>query len=561
MPDDAIVAWRRDETAGAGQAATLRSERDRFVALAFTWGEILFELDSHRRIAFAAGLTGSILGLEPDELIGRRFEHLVDDDDQRQLSAELDKARDRGRIGPLMIKLQCRDDDSKVLELSGYYLSDRPARFFLALRACSVAADGGAKDRCEVDGLFTASAFAELAKQRLSDGPAGRDKRMTLIAVPGMDDLVGRFDSQRGHELLGLVADVLRGHADGGDAAARLADGKYGLVHAADLDLAELRTKLSDAMRDSVPVGEGREIGTATMSAEEGLAEEDLAKGLVYAINSFQRSQRIDFTVKHLNRNLGSLVREATTDLGTMKRIIRESRFDLAFQPIVAIDGRALHHFEVLSRFHANPGESPYRYIAFAEEIGLIVGFDLAVVRKTLAWLDQHLDLAYPVAVNISGQSITDPRFRESFLGMLHDCRSSPRRLMVEMTESARVSDLAAANGLIQEIRKAGCKVCLDDFGAGAASFHYLTMLEVDIVKVDGPALRHCLTAPKGEAILSALTRMCEKVGIECVAEMIDSEEMLAFARRCGFVYAQGYYFGKPTPDVACHLPAAVSAV
>ena len=162
--------------------------------------------------------------------------------------------------------------------------------------------------------------------------------------------------------------------------------------------------------------------------------------------------------------------------------------------------------------------------------------------------------------MNVSGQSITDPAFRDGFLNMLYEFRSSPRRLMVEMTESSRVSDLEVANRLIQEIRQAGCKVCLDDFGAGAASFHYLTMLEVDIVKVDGPALRHCRTAPKGEAILSALTRMCEKVGVECVAEMIDSEDMLAFAQRCGFAYAQGYYFGRPAPDVSAHHAQPVPA-
>jgi EAL domain-containing protein (putative c-di-GMP-specific phosphodiesterase class I) len=378
---------------------------------------------------------------------------------------------------------------------------------------------------------------------------------MTLIAVPGMEDMASRLDGQRGQELLGLVAQVLRGHADGGDAAARIADGKYGLLHAADLDLAELRTEIAEAVRDCAPPGPTGAIDTATIAAEQDMAEEDLTRGLLYAINSFQRSHRVAFTVEHLNRNLGALVREATADLGKMKRIIRETRFDLAFQPIVAIDDGSLHHFEVLARFRGRYGASPYRYITFAEETGLIVGFDLAVAGKTLTWLDANPGMRFPLAINVSGQSITDAGFRVSFLDLLHRFRSWPGRLMIEMTESARVEDLMSANAFIQEIRRAGCPVCLDDFGAGAASFHYLTMLEVDVVKIDGPALHHCLTAPKGEAILSALTRMCEKVGIACVAEMIDGPETLDFARRCGFLYGQGFFFGKPATDVACHLP------
>jgi EAL domain-containing protein (putative c-di-GMP-specific phosphodiesterase class I) len=557
MPEVETAAAEQQTPARTGRVESLRSERDRFVALAFTWGEILLELDERRLVLFAAGLTRSLLGYEPDDLITRRLEDILPAESRAELVAALDKARDRGRIGPATIRVAWPDGTVEELELSGYFLADEPARFFLAFRMHADAPP--AAEESAGDSLYSASAFAAIARQRLQEPGARAGKRLSLIAVPGMDGLAGRLDGERATRLLGLVADMLRGHADGGDAAARLAEGRYGLLHAADLDLSSLCGRIDETVRAHLPAGmaEPEEIATATIAAEQELAEADVARGLMYAINTFQRSNRVGFTLEHLNRNLGAVAREAAADLNKMKRIIRDTHFDLAFQPIVAIGDGALHHFEVLARFRGRYGASPYRYIAFAEETGLIVGFDLAVARKTLAWLDRHPDMLFPLAINVSGQSIADRSFRRNFLALLTEYAVAPGRLMVEVTESARIEDLTGANAFLQDIREAGCPVCLDDFGAGAASFQYLTMLEVDVVKIDGPALHRCLTAPKGEAILSALTVMCDKVGIACVAEMIDGPEILAFAQRCGFAFAQGFFFGKPAADIASHLPAA----
>jgi EAL domain-containing protein (putative c-di-GMP-specific phosphodiesterase class I) len=123
-------------------------------------------------------------------------------------------------------------------------------------------------------------------------------------------------------------------------------------------------------------------------------------------------------------------------------------------------------------------------------------------------------------------------------------------KLCFEITESARMSDLDSANNFIQRLRKVGYKVCLDDFGAGSASFQYLSSLDVDIVKLDGSAVKNAEKSKKGRAFLSALTELCRRLGVETVGEMIDTPQTLAFVRDCNVDFVQGFLFGKPSADL-----------
>ena len=99
-------------------------------------------------------------------------------------------------------------------------------------------------------------------------------------------------------------------------------------------------------------------------------------------------------------------------------------------------------------------------------------------------------------------------------------------------------------------LRDEGYEVCLDDFGAGAASFRYLASLEVDVVKLDGSAVKNALIARKGKAFLSALARLCKDIDVETIAEFIDDDDTLKFVSDCGVNYAQGFLFGEPSTDI-----------
>ena len=105
-------------------------------------------------------------------------------------------------------------------------------------------------------------------------------------------------------------------------------------------------------------------------------------------------------------------------------------------------------------------------------------------------------------------------------------------------------------NDVIQALRQAGHKVCLDDFGAGAAAFQYLKSLEVDLVKIDGAYVRNALKDEQAQAFLKSIASLCTDLGIDTIGEMIENPSTANFLIAHGVRFGQGYRFGKPSPDL-----------
>ena len=154
------------------------------------------------------------------------------------------------------------------------------------------------------------------------------------------------------------------------------------------------------------------------------------------------------------------------------------------------------------------------------------------------------------VAVNLSGNSIGSPAFVRALQELLAKHEELRDKILFEITESAKIADLEAVNRSVQSLRQAGHKVCLDDFGAGAAAFQYLRALDVDVVKIDGAYVRDALSTGKGRAFLKAMAGLCNDLGIATVAEMVEEEDCLGFLRQCGIAFGQGYLFGRPNADI-----------
>jgi EAL domain-containing protein (putative c-di-GMP-specific phosphodiesterase class I) len=161
----------------------------------------------------------------------------------------------------------------------------------------------------------------------------------------------------------------------------------------------------------------------------------------------------------------------------------------------------------------------------------------------------------YRVAVNVSGYSIFQDFYLEGLFELLARNPWTAGRLIFEVTESSRMANLEQANSFIQRLRGSGYEVCLDDFGAGAASFQYLSALDVDEVKLDGSAVKNAERSARGRAFLSALTELCRRLSVHTVAEMVDCPGTLAFVKDCGCDFVQGWLFGKPSTNVKDFLP------
>ena len=240
--------------------------------------------------------------------------------------------------------------------------------------------------------------------------------------------------------------------------------------------------------------------------------------------------------------------------MNIVNRVAFAADFDAVFQPIVNARTGRIHHYEALARFPGAGGTlTPHDHISLAERTGVITVFDMAMVRKMIAWLGSRnqCDGGVRVAVNISGRSLGSLSCLAELDALLNDNAWLRGRLMFEITESAHAGNLIAANTFLQRLRRRGFHVCLDDFGAGAADFEYLSCLEVDIVKLDGAWLHGARAGGKGEAFLRALIGLCRDLGVSTVAEMVEDEAALAFTRGCGVTYVQGFLFGQPAEDIA----------
>lgn len=533
----------------------MSTAREKFVAFAFCWADILVELDQDKNIVFAAGATGPVLGKSIEELIGTSIRDYVAPRDKLLVEQLLAVAAKKGRIDNTTVRLQGAKGPTPPLAFAGYLMPDLGNNFFLAFRTVAHLGEDGELEsdtkRDKDTGLLAGDSFSDLAAEKLKDKQHGDgETELTLVNLPGFDSFYESLSEDDQSVLMNTVGTTLRANSIGGESAGEIGDGKFGILHDSDLDVAALEAKLAEATRVFDPTGKGVDVQAGTVDVDlEEINEEDLTRGLVYTINHFREQSDGDFNVKDIAQNMNSLVKEAVDSLKNFRNVVDGNNFEVAFHPILDVNTGAFHHYEALVRFGGNFEESPYKYITFAEETGLISEFDIAMAQKTVDWIKNHRKEKVSVAVNISGISVDDATYIEKLHALLDRDPWLNEHLLFEITESARVVDLHKANAFVQSVRSKGFHVCLDDFGAGAASFQYLSVLEVDVVKLDGSAVKNAQTAPKGRAFLRALTTLCKTMDVETIAEMVDSKETLEFVRDCGVEYCQGFLFGKPDPD------------
>jgi PAS domain S-box-containing protein len=534
----------------------MSTARDKFVAFAFCWADALVELDQARRILFAAGATRAMVGAKPETLIGRNFNELIDGKDRVLVEQLLAVTAKRGRIHNAEIHMISPEGKKTPVQFAGYVLPDLKDHHFLALRATVALNEAGEEEdgveRDKETGLLTADSFSTRAAEQLrASAAAGKPAEMTLVNLPGFDSFFEKLSDEEKQVFRNTVGTTLRANSIDGNSAGEIGDGKFGLVHAQGMDVTALEQTLTEATKAFDKEGKGIAVqaGTVAVDVTSDVNEDDLTKGLVYTINHFKEQVGDKFNVKDIAQNMDGLVKEAVNSLNKFRSIVGGNDFQVAFHPILAVKTGAVHHYEALVRFNGKFEESPYKQITFAEETGLIAEFDIAMARKCVEWLRKNKADRVSLAVNISGMSVDNAQYTADLHKLLDSDTWLKDFLLFEITESARVADLQRANTFVQSLRNRGFHVCLDDFGAGAASFQYLSVLEVDVVKLDGSAVKNAQSAPKGRAFLRALTTLCKTMKVETIAEMVDSKESLEFVRDCGVEYVQGFLFGKPDQD------------
>ena len=234
-----------------------------------------------------------------------------------------------------------------------------------------------------------------------------------------------------------------------------------------------------------------------------------------------------------------------------MEAALRRDRLLFAFQPVVCATTGKVDYFECLLRMHDEQRGilAGAEFITIVEELGLIGLIDRYVLEKTVQELaaDPEVRLGF----NISGLTACDRPWLRSLTSLLrHRCEIA-RRLVVEITETAALGDMEESARFVGTLRETGCRVALDDFGAGHTSLRHLQILPIDIVKIDGSLVRNLTSSSQNRVFLRHLLGLTKGFGLTTVAECVESAEEAAVLRAEGIGYLQGYHLGRPSIERA----------
>jgi EAL domain-containing protein (putative c-di-GMP-specific phosphodiesterase class I) len=234
-----------------------------------------------------------------------------------------------------------------------------------------------------------------------------------------------------------------------------------------------------------------------------------------------------------------------------LRGALEQDLFVLHFQPIVSLlDGRVTHH-EALLRLEEEPGRliSPGAFLPAAERYGLVRDIDRMVLDKVAAALAADGgEAGGAIAMNVSALSIVDEALLERIERRLAQHALDAARLVIEVTETAAISDMAGAKAFCEGVQALGCAVALDDFGAGFGSFQYLKHLPFDYLKIDGEFIRGMPGSLTDQLIVKALVGVVHGLERRTIAEFVGDRVTLAMLRSFGVDLAQGFAVGRPAP-------------
>ena len=257
---------------------------------------------------------------------------------------------------------------------------------------------------------------------------------------------------------------------------------------------------------------------------------------------------------------------EETAEGVQIENALHAERFELFLQPICSLhENLGLGHYEVLLRLRTADGRliQPAEFFTRAAQQRLMPNIDRWVVRTLLVWLANNRKLwartPSVFSINLSAQSIAD----EEFISFVEACviKSGlpPQALCFDITERFASSDSVGVSESMRRLEALGCEVALDDFGANAPSYGYLRSVPAHYFKIDSSLVGAAPTDRVARAMISAIVRMAGDLGVQTVAESVESDTELQAVRSLGVDYAQGYLLGKPRSLAGYDFSGAVN--
>jgi diguanylate cyclase len=553
--------------------------------------DLVYMLDRHGCFTFLNERVEALLGYRKEELIGRHYSEIIDDDDLERARHAFDERRTGTRaVSNLELRVKSR-------------IPRRGPRFFhgagvwVELTAMGVYSDprirgpetflgtyGTARDiseRKEAEevihfqahhDLLTQLPNRALLKDRLSLAIAQARRSKRKLAVMFLD--LNRFklvNDSLGHamgdRLLKAVANRLQSCLRSGDTLARFGGDEFMLL------LPEIRT------RDDVVVIAGKILDR--LSAPFSIDDHELFVGASIGVAMYPEAgdseetliQNADVAMYHVKGHRKSgyrffsdeMSQEFSTRL-TMERDLRAALLGdeliVQYQPQVDATSGLIVGVEALVRWqHAVHGlVQPDRFLPLADEIGLIAQVDAAVQRRAFADLAGWHAAGYPnlaLSINVSAAQIEQDGFVDQFVASLDAVGVEPAALRVELGENTLMGDTELIAPRLKELRRLGVRVIIDDYGTGFSSLAQLQRFPIDGVKIDRAFVADIRFEHSGASVIDAIVAMSRSLELELSAEGVEQRNQLRYVRAHGCREIQGFLFAQPVgADVVAGLLA-----
>ncbi|WP_292922312.1 EAL domain-containing protein [Nitrosomonas sp.] len=368
------------------------------------------------------------------------------------------------------------------------------------------------------------------------------------------------FGHRVGDTVLVRIAGEIAVLVQSGEIFARLGGDEFAIVieHKQETEPSMLAASIVNAV-SSIPFRfRGANIRLTTsvgiaLFPDHGMEMEDLGAHADAAMYQAKSLGKNNWCIYDADRDMSAAMTTRMTWKSRIAQALEQNCFEIHFQGVYETRNRSLQHVEALVRMRdpqrKNQLTMPGQFIPVAEKSGQIIDIDKWVVQCSIEVLAKHPQMP-PIAVNISGRSFDDPSLSRFIQTQLNKHQVDPGRLIIELTETSAVSDIQDAQRFIEAINQAGCKVCLDDFGSGFSTFSYLKYLGVEILKIDGMFIRDLANNRDNQIFVKAMVDVARGLGKDIVAEFVEDAITLEMIQNLGIQYVQGYYLGRPSPEI-----------